>query len=130
MQEINDDFLEEGRLVIDIDINTLLTQLSKERAFKKQALMIKSELKEIKLLERDISKITNVVHKKRKIQDIDVADLLEVELELQKKKTMMLDKLYKNRKKVKVLFEKYISMQIARQEKNETKEKEEIKKGR
>lgn len=130
MQEINDDFLEEGRLVIDIDINTLLTQLSKERAFKKQALMIKSELKEVKLLERDISKITNVVHKKRKIQDIDVADLLEVELELQKKKTMMLDKLYKNRKKVKVLFEKYISMQIARQEKNETKEKEEIKKGR
>ncbi len=128
MQEINDDFLEEGRLVIDIDINILLTQLSKERAFKKQALMIKSELKEVKLLERDISKITNVVHKKRKIQDIDVADLLEVELELQKKKTMMLDKLYKNRKKVKVLFEKYISMQIARQEKNETKEKEEIKK--
>lgn len=128
MQEINDDFLEEGRLVIDIDINTLLAQLSKEKAFEKQALMIKSELKEVKLIERDISKITNMVHKKRKIQDIDLADLLEVELELQKKKTMMLDKLYKNRKKVKVLFEKYVSMQIARQEKNETKEKEEIKK--
>ena len=128
MQEINDDFLEEGRLVIDIDINTLLTQLSKERAFKKQALMIKSELKEVKLLEHDISKITNMVHKKRKMKDRDASDLLEVELELQKKKTMMLDKLYKNRKKLKVLFEKYISMQIARQKKNETKDKEETKK--
>ena len=70
MQEINDDFLEEGRLVIDIDIDKLLAQLSKERAFKKQALMIKSELKEVRLLERDISKITNMVHRKRKLQDI------------------------------------------------------------
>lgn len=123
MQEINDDFLEEGRLVIYIDIDKLLAQLSKERAFKKQALMIKSELKEVRLLERDISKITNMVHRKRKLQDIDMADLLEVELNLQKKKTMMLDKLSKNRKKLKVLFEKYVSIQIARQGKEETKDK-------
>lgn len=123
MQEINDDFLKEGRLVIDIDIDKLLAQLSKEKAFKKQVLMIKSELKEVRLLERDISKITNMVHKKRKLQDIDTADLLEVELNLQKKKTMMLDKLSKNRKKLKVLFEKYVSMQIARQRKEETKDK-------
>lgn len=123
MQKINDDFLKEGRLVIDIDIDKLLAQLSKEKAFKKQALMIKSELKEVRLLERDISKITNMVHKKRKLQDIDTADLLEVELNLQKKKTMMLDKLSKNRKKLKVLFEKYVSMQISRQGKEETKDK-------
>lgn len=123
MQEINDDFLEEGRLVIYIDIDKLLAQLSKERAFKKQALMIKSELKEVRLLECDISKITNMVHRKRKLQDIDMADLLEVELNLQKKKTMMLDKLSKNRKKLKVLFEKYVSIQIARQGKEETKDK-------